>query len=85
MNVFEWAAAALIVLELPLLALVVVCPRIDALAGLQAASTQFTLALVLLAQAFHRSAYTVVGLVAAFVTFAGSMAFVRFFEHELDP
>ncbi|MEA2425343.1 MAG: hypothetical protein QOH13_1753, partial [Thermoleophilaceae bacterium] len=37
MNVFLWAATLLIALELPLLGFVLFAPRIDALAGLQAA------------------------------------------------
>ena len=85
MNAFLWAGTALIALELPLLALAVTAPRIDALAGLQAAGSIFTLALVLLAQGLERSAYTILGVVAALLTFAGGMVFVRFFERELDP
>ena len=85
MNVFLWSATALILLELPLLAFVLAAPRIDALVALQAAGSIWTLALVRLAQGFHRSAYTVLGLVAAVLTFAGAMVFVRFFQRELDP
>jgi multisubunit Na+/H+ antiporter MnhF subunit len=84
-NVFLWSATGLIALELPVLAFVLVAPRLEALAALQAGSGIWTLALVLLAQGFHRSAYTVLGLVASILTFAGSMVFVRFFERELDP
>jgi multisubunit Na+/H+ antiporter MnhF subunit len=51
----------------------------------QAAASIWTLALVLLAQGFHRVAYTVLGLVAAVLGFAGTLVFVRFFEQELDP
>lgn len=85
MNAFLWAATALVLLELPLLALVVVGSRLDGLAALVAAASIWTLALVLLAQGFHRPAYTVLGLAAAVLSFAGSMVFVRFFETELDP
>jgi multisubunit Na+/H+ antiporter MnhF subunit len=84
-NVFLWSATALIVLELPLLGLALVAPRLEALVALQAAASIWTLALVLLAQGLHRSAYTVLALVASVLTFAGSMVFVRFFEQELDP
>jgi multisubunit Na+/H+ antiporter MnhF subunit len=83
-NVFLWAGTALIALELPLLAFALTAPRIDALVGLEAAGSIFTLALVLLAQGFERSAYTILGVVAAVLTFAGGMVFVRFFERELD-
>ena len=85
MNAFLWAGTVLVMLELPLLALAMRAPRLDALTAVAAASSIFTLALVLLAQGFHRTAYTVLGLVAAALTFAGSMVFVRFFEKELDP
>jgi multisubunit Na+/H+ antiporter MnhF subunit len=84
-NAFLWAATALVALELPLLLLAARAPRLDALSAAAAASSIFTLALVLLAQGFHRTAYTVLALVAAVLTFVGSMTFVRFFEKELDP
>jgi multisubunit Na+/H+ antiporter MnhF subunit len=38
-----------------------------------------------LAQGFHRSAYTILAVVAAMLTFLGGMVFVRFFERELEP
>ena len=85
MNAFLWAGTALVALELPLLGFACVASRVDALVAMVAASAIFTLALVLLAQGFQRSSYTVLGLVAAVVTFAGSLVFVRFFERELDP
>ncbi|MGN6797067.1 MAG: monovalent cation/H+ antiporter complex subunit F [Gaiellaceae bacterium] len=85
MNAFLWAGTALVALELPLLVFAARAPRLDALVAVEAAASIFTLGLVLLAQGFHRSSYTVLGLVAAVLTFAGSMVFVRFFEHELDP
>ena len=85
MNVFLWAGTALVALEVPLLLYAAYAPRLDALVAVQAAASIWTLALVLLAQGFHRTAYTVLGLVAAVLTFAGSMVFVRFFERELDP
>jgi multisubunit Na+/H+ antiporter MnhF subunit len=50
-----------------------------------AGASIFTLALVVLSQGFHRVSYTVLALVAAVLTFAGSMVFVRFFERELEP
>jgi multisubunit Na+/H+ antiporter MnhF subunit len=84
-NAFLWAATALVALELPLLLFAERAPRFDALVAVEAAASIWTLALVLLAQGFHRPAYTVLGLVAAVLTFAGSMVFVRFFERELEP
>jgi multisubunit Na+/H+ antiporter MnhF subunit len=84
-NVFLWAGAGLIALELPLLVFAAQAPRLDALVAVEAGASIFTLSLVLLSQGFHRTSYTVLGLVASVLTFAGSMVFVRFFEHELDP
>jgi multisubunit Na+/H+ antiporter MnhF subunit len=84
-NAFLWAGAALVALEIPLLLFVATSRRLEGLVALDAAASIWTLALVLLAQGFHRPAYTVLGLVAALLSFAGSMVFVRFFEQELDP
>jgi multisubunit Na+/H+ antiporter MnhF subunit len=83
-NAFLWAATALVALELPLLLFAARAPRLDALVAVEAGGSIWALALVLLAQGFHRTAYTVLGLAAAVLSFAGSMAFVRFFEKELD-
>jgi multisubunit Na+/H+ antiporter MnhF subunit len=84
-NAFLWAGTFLVALELPLLVFAVRAPRLEALVAVQAAASIWTLALVLLAQGFHRVAYTVLGLVAAVLGFAGTLVFVRFFEQELDP
>jgi multicomponent Na+:H+ antiporter subunit F len=84
-NVFLWTATALVLLELPLLGFAFFASRLDALSALQAAGGIWALALVSLAQGFHRSAYTILAVVAAVLTFAGGMVFVRFFEQELDP
>jgi multisubunit Na+/H+ antiporter MnhF subunit len=84
-NVFLWASTALIALELPLLGYALFAPRLDAVVALQAAGAVFTLALMALAQGFQRSAYTILAVVAAVLTFAGAMVFVRFFERELEP
>jgi multisubunit Na+/H+ antiporter MnhF subunit len=84
-NAFLWAGTALVALELPLLLFAMRAPRLDSLVAVQAGASIWTLALVLLAQGFHRVAYTVLGLTAAVLTFAGTLVFVRFFERELDP
>jgi len=83
-NIFLWVATVLVLFELPLLLFASTAPRIDALASLQASGAIFTLALLALAQGFHRSAYTILAVVAAVLTFAGGMVYVRFFERELD-
>ena len=85
MNVFLWAAAALVALELPLLVYAFLSTRFDALVALQASGALFTLALVALAQGFERSAYTILGVVASVLTFAGGMVYVRFLERDIDP
>jgi multisubunit Na+/H+ antiporter MnhF subunit len=84
-NAFLWAGTALVALELPLLLFASRAPRLDTLVAVEAGASIFTLAHVLLSQGFHRTAYTVLGMVAAVLTFAGSMVFVRFFEREIDP
>lgn len=84
MNQWLWASTVLIGLEVPLLLGAVLVSRLEAVALLQAAGGIATIALVTLAEGFHRTAYTVLGLVAAVLTFAGGMIFVRFFERELD-
>jgi multisubunit Na+/H+ antiporter MnhF subunit len=85
MNPWLWAATVLLVLLVPLGAVALAAPRLDALVAVEAAGTLVTLALVCLAEGFDRSAYTVLGLVAAVVTSVGGLVFVRFFERELDP
>ena len=75
----------MLALELPLLLSASVGSRIAALPCLQAAGGIWTVALMLLAQGFQRSAYTILAVVASLLTFAGGMVFVRFFERELDP
>lgn len=85
MNVFLWTATALMVLELPLLLYAAFAARLETLAILQTAGAIFTLALIALTQGFHRSSYSILAVVAAVLTFAGTMVFVRFFERELEP
>jgi hypothetical protein len=84
-NQWLWSATVLIALELPLLGYAFAAPRLDALVVLQACGGIFALAVIVLCQGFHRTAYTILGVVAAVLTFAGGMVFVRFFERELDP
>jgi multisubunit Na+/H+ antiporter MnhF subunit len=84
-NVFLWAGTALVALELPLLVYASLARRVDGVVALAAGSSIWALALVLLAQGFHRTAYTVLGLAAALIGFVGAIVFVRFLERELDP
>ena len=85
MNAWLWAATFLLALEVPLTLYAAFSPRLDALVALEAAGSISALALIALAEGFHRTAYTIVGVVACFLAFGGSMVFVRFFERELEP
>jgi hypothetical protein len=85
MNQWLWAGTILVALEIPLLGFVLFAPRLDALAGLQAAGSVFALGVIVLCEGFHRTSYTILGVVASFLSFAGTMVFVRFMEHELEP
>jgi multisubunit Na+/H+ antiporter MnhF subunit len=57
--------------------------RMDAVVALELATTIVTLALVLLAEGFHRSSYYIVALALAVLGFVGNLVFVRFMEREL--
>ncbi len=56
---------------------------LDQLAGLEALAAVTTATLLLMASAFHRSAYVDVALVVALLSFAGSLVFARFFGRSL--
>ena len=85
MNQWLWCATALLALEVPLAVFAAAARRLDALVALEAAGSIGALALIALAEGFHRTAYTILAVVACFLAFAGSMVFVRFFERELEP
>jgi multisubunit Na+/H+ antiporter MnhF subunit len=77
-NAFLIAATALLVI-LVLPAFVVLRARpIDAIAALQLCGTTVTLALLCLAEGFHRSVYFNVPLVAALSVWVGGLIYVRF-------
>lgn len=78
MNVWLWGATALLLGMVPCGWLAVRASRVDALVGLQTAGTVVTLALVLLAEGFHRSSYLSVALVLAFLSFVGTLLIARF-------
>jgi multisubunit Na+/H+ antiporter MnhF subunit len=84
-NQWLWASTLLIGFEVPLLVFGAFAARLDALVALQAAGGIAAMALITLAEGFHRTSYTILAVVASVLTFAGSMVFVRFFERELDP
>ena len=58
-------------------------PHLDALVALELATTLVAVALVLLAEGFHRSSYFVLGMTAAALGFVGNLVFVRFLDREL--
>jgi multisubunit Na+/H+ antiporter MnhF subunit len=79
-NVWLWAAS-LLVLMLP--ACLWVCMRyspLDALVGLELASTITTLVLLALAQGYRRDPFMDLALVSALLSFAGALTFARFLE-----
>jgi multisubunit Na+/H+ antiporter MnhF subunit len=78
MNAFLIAATALLAM-LVLPGVVVVRGRpIDAVAALELCGTTVVLALLCLAEGFHRSVYFNVPLVAAFCVWISGLIFVRF-------
>jgi multisubunit Na+/H+ antiporter MnhF subunit len=77
-NVWLWGATALLVGMLPCCWLAVRASRVDALVGLQVAGTLSTLALVLLAEGFHRSSYMGVAVASLFASFVGILLIARF-------
>jgi multisubunit Na+/H+ antiporter MnhF subunit len=77
-NAWLWGATALLLGIVPCGWLTVRASRVDALVGLQVAGTISTLALVLLAEGFHRSSYMGVAIASAFVPFVGVLLIARF-------
>jgi len=78
MNVYLIAATALIAAIAPCL---VVCARgsvMEAIDALELCGTLTTLALICLAEGFHRQAYFGVALVCSVLVWIGGLVFVRF-------
>ncbi len=80
-----WLAAAVVLLAgvVPCGSLCVRGTRMDALVALELTTTLVTLTLLLLAEGFHRSSYSILALSAAALGFVGNLVFVRFMEREL--
>jgi multisubunit Na+/H+ antiporter MnhF subunit len=85
MNQWLWAATALFALEAPLLVFAAFASRLDALVAFETGSALGSLALIALAEGFHRTAYSTLAVVAAVLSFSSGMVFVRFFDRELSP
>ena len=78
MNVWLWAASALLCGFVPCGWIAVCASRIDALVALQTAGTVTTLVLVLFAEGFHRASYMGLALALPFVGFIGILLIARF-------
>jgi multisubunit Na+/H+ antiporter MnhF subunit len=80
MNAWLVAATALLAGEL---LLVLACFRghpVDSLVAMEATGVVSALALLLLAEGFHRSSFADLALVLALLAYVGSLTFVRFME-----
>jgi multisubunit Na+/H+ antiporter MnhF subunit len=82
----EWVLAAAIVVIGGILPCGIVCffaPAMEALVALELAGVLAALALMLLAEGFHRQPFADLAIVLAALSFAGAVAFARFLEREL--
>ena len=83
MNVWLWGATALLLGIVPCGWISLRASRVDALVGLELAGTVTTLALVLLAEGFHRASYMTVPLALVFLTGVGALIVARFLGRHL--
>jgi multisubunit Na+/H+ antiporter MnhF subunit len=72
------AAAVLLAGLVPCLVVALRATLLDALVATELAASVAALALVLLAEGYHRPSYFVLPIVLPVVTFVGGLAFVRF-------
>jgi len=77
-NGWLWAAAVLAVALIPLAAVCALRPPEDGIVALEAAGLDAALALLLLAEGLHRQGFASLAIVLAVMSFAGSIAFLRF-------
>ena len=80
MNEWLAAAVAFLVLLAPCAVVAMRGDPVSRLLGLQLGNVVTTLALLALAEGFNRSIYFDLALVYAVLSFAGTVAFVRFLE-----
>ena len=80
-----WILAAIILVGALALPVLVCVTRtiVDALIALELAGTVSTVVFVVLAEGFHRQPFVDLALVMAFLSFIGSLAFVRLLERRL--
>ena len=83
MNVWLWAATALLLSLVPAMVVCFRGPAEDRLAGLQMTGVLVTVEMVLLVQGFHRIPFYDLPLTLAFLSFGGGMVFARFLERWL--
>jgi multicomponent Na+:H+ antiporter subunit F len=77
-NVWLVAATTLLVAIVPCGWVLLRGRLTEALVALELTATLITVVLVLLAEGFHRSSYFVLPLVAAALSFVGSLVYIRF-------
>lgn len=80
MNIWLDAATVLL-LGLLLLALALRGSALDGIAALQLGGTVVSVDLLLLAEGFHRSSYLVLPVVAAILSFVGTLVYLRLLRH----
>ena len=78
MNAYLLAAAVLIAAIGPCVLVCLLASPIDGLVALELAGALTTLALLCLAEGFHRGTYFGVGLVCALLTWVGGLVIARF-------
>ena len=78
MNVWLIGATVLLAALLPCGVVLLREPILDALVALELVTTLATVALLLLAEGYHRSSYFAVPIVLAFLNVVGALIFVRF-------
>ena len=81
----EWLLAATVLMA-AIVPLAVLCARLDPMEGLVAlelVGVLATIALLLLAEGFHRQPFADLAVVLAVSSFAGSLAYARFLERRL--
>ena len=80
MNAWLWAAAVLAAALLAPLWVAIRRPLLDGIVALEAAGANATLVLLAVAEGTKREPFGDLALVAAVVSFAGSLAYLRFLE-----
>jgi len=82
-NVWLWAATALLLGFIPCGWIALRETRMDALVALELAGTLTTLTLVLLCEGFNRASYYTLPVALTFLSFVGALIFVRLLGRHL--